>query len=154
MREEKNFSEFTNLYELSKTLRFELKPVGNTQKMLDENQVFQIDELKQKKYTEIKPYFDRFHREFVKESLNGIKLNNFDEYFDIYKKLKKIRKDKTKKDIKKDLDKKLEKENIKLRKRVLDAFNERAKEYANIYSGLKNNDVEIFFEDKVFSGCI
>ncbi len=38
------FKDFTNLYELSKTLRFELKPVGETQKMLKENQIFFKDE--------------------------------------------------------------------------------------------------------------
>jgi len=32
------FSSFTNLYKLSKTLRFELNSVGKTQELLKENQ--------------------------------------------------------------------------------------------------------------------
>ena len=44
-KKEKNFEEFTNLYELSKTLRFELKPIGETQEMLEENKVFEKDEM-------------------------------------------------------------------------------------------------------------
>ena len=39
------FDNFTNLYEVQKTLRFELKPVGNTQKMLDEADVFGKDKI-------------------------------------------------------------------------------------------------------------
>ena len=35
-KEFKSFGDFTNLYEVQKTLRFELKPVGNTPKMLEE----------------------------------------------------------------------------------------------------------------------
>jgi len=50
----KTFQEFTNLYELSKTLRFELKPVGNTLKMLRDNKVFEKDEEVSKNYKETK----------------------------------------------------------------------------------------------------
>jgi len=56
------FDKFTNLYSLSKTLRFELKPVGKTQEMLEEAQVFAKDEIIQKKYEKTKPYFNRLHR--------------------------------------------------------------------------------------------
>ncbi|PIU09150.1 MAG: hypothetical protein CO138_00730 [Candidatus Moranbacteria bacterium CG_4_9_14_3_um_filter_33_15] len=65
------FENFTNLYSLSKTLRFELKPVGKlvnyadkktgeiiqipmTKKMLLENGVFEKDELVAKNYQEAK----------------------------------------------------------------------------------------------------
>ncbi|MEA2064973.1 MAG: hypothetical protein U9O66_01580, partial [Patescibacteria group bacterium] len=75
-----NFEDFTGLYELSKTLRFELKAVGNTQKILEENNVFQKDELIQKKYTETKKYFDRLHREFVKDALQDVGLSGLDNY--------------------------------------------------------------------------
>ena len=70
------FSEFTNQYELSKTLRFELKPVGETQQMLEDNNVFQKDEIIQKKYKQTKVYFDRLHREFVAEALRDVSLSN------------------------------------------------------------------------------
>src|SRR3989344_4184294 len=36
-----SFDSLTNLYSLSKTLRFELKPVGKTQKLLDDNKIFE-----------------------------------------------------------------------------------------------------------------
>jgi CRISPR-associated protein Cpf1 len=68
----KIFEEFTNRYELSKTLRFELKPVGETTKMLKENKVFDIDENIKKKYEATKPFFDRLHRKFVKEAISRL----------------------------------------------------------------------------------
>ena len=34
------FSGFTNKYEVSKTLRFELKAIAETQRLLEENNVF------------------------------------------------------------------------------------------------------------------
>lgn len=63
----KDFSQFTNKYSLSKTLRFELKPVGKTLEMLRENNVFKKDEIIQKKYEQTKPFIDRMHREFEKD---------------------------------------------------------------------------------------
>lgn len=38
-----DFSSFTNKYSLSKTLRFELKPIGKTAEMLKEHDIFQKD---------------------------------------------------------------------------------------------------------------
>lgn len=37
--ESNNFSQFTGLYELSKTLRFELKPIGETLNSLEKDGV-------------------------------------------------------------------------------------------------------------------
>jgi len=66
MTTKNSFAGFTNLYELSKTLRFELKPVGETEKLLSENQVFLTDKIRQNKYEEIKPFLDEFHLDFIK----------------------------------------------------------------------------------------
>ncbi len=52
--DQKTFENFTNQYELSKTLRFELKPVGKTQKMLEENSVFEKDKFIQKNIRKLK----------------------------------------------------------------------------------------------------
>ena len=76
----KSFEDFTNLYELSKTLRFELKPAGNTQKMLNDNDVFGKDKIIKEKYQETKPFIDRLHREFVNESLEGAILTDINKY--------------------------------------------------------------------------
>ncbi|MBD3231030.1 type V CRISPR-associated protein Cas12a/Cpf1, partial [Candidatus Dependentiae bacterium] len=139
----KYFSDFTNLYELSKTLCFELKPVKNTQAMLEENKVFERDKTRKEKYEKVKPYFDRLHREFVKESLQDAHLKNLTQYFDLYKKWQK-----DKKDIK--MTKELNNVEKKLREQIMLFFNEKAKEYANKKPYLKKKDIGIFFEEAVF----
>ena len=70
------FSNFTNLYSLSKTLRFELKPVGDTQKILDQNHVFDDDEKIAKNYKEAKKWFNKVHREFIDASLKQTTISN------------------------------------------------------------------------------
>ncbi len=89
----KSFSSFTNLYELSKTLRFELNPVGETQKLLDENQVFLTDKIRQKKYEEIKPFLDEFHGDFIKFCLWDLSLD-FQDYKESLNKYQKDKKSK------------------------------------------------------------
>ncbi len=147
---------FTNLYSLSKTLRFELKPVGEvvetnetgqinaTEKMLLENRVFEIDKSIQKKYEQTKPFLDDLHREFVYKSLKNVYIEGVDEYLEVYKECLKDKKD----------EKKLEKQEKILRKQILDFFNSEAdnwkKEYKNI--NFKKNGKDILFEvPQVFS---
>lgn len=36
-----SFASFTNLYELSKTLRFELKPIGKTQEWIAQHHIIE-----------------------------------------------------------------------------------------------------------------
>ena len=88
------FNGFTNLYELSKTLRFELKPVENTQKMLDEADVFGKDKIIQEKYQQTKPFIDRLHREFVDEALSQSPLSDLKNYFKIFEIWRENKKDK------------------------------------------------------------
>lgn len=135
------FSQFTNQYSLSKTLRFELKPIGKTQQMLEETKVFQKDETIQKKYKATKPFFDRLHREFVKEALESKILSELDGYFEIFKKWKTD---------KKAYEKELQKKEGELRKEIVQFFNTQGKMWAEKYSGLKNKNIEILFEEAVF----
>lgn len=140
------FDQFTNKYAISKTLRFELKPIGNTKQMLENEDVFKKDEIIQKKYEETKPYFDRLHREFIEEAFKNCRLNNANKYFDVLQKLKKNKKDKAdQKDF----------FNISaiLRKEVVSILNLEAKDWVeNKYPeiGFKKNDVHFLFEEDVF----
>ena len=68
------FSEFTNLYSLSKTLRFELKPIGKTLENMRDNlkfdknlQTFFSDQEIENAYQTLKPIFDSLHEEFITE---------------------------------------------------------------------------------------
>ncbi|OGD68774.1 type V CRISPR-associated protein Cpf1 [Candidatus Campbellbacteria bacterium RIFCSPLOWO2_01_FULL_34_15] len=145
-KEFKSFGDFTNLYEISKTLRFELKPVENTQTMLDEADVFGKDKVIKDKYTKTKPFIDKLHREFVDESLKDVSLSGLKKYSEVLENWKKNKKDK-------DIVKELKKEEERLRKEVVEFFDNTAKKWANEkYKelGLKKKDIGILFEESVF----
>jgi len=84
-------NDFTNLYELSKTLRFELKPVGKTWKMLKDNKVFEKDEKIARNYEKAKKWFDKLHQEFIDDALSKVNLDKtllekFEQAYFAYKK--------------------------------------------------------------------
>lgn len=69
---------FTKLYSLSKTLRFELKPIGKTEEFMTKNQILLKDQIIENSYQKAKPYLDKLHRQFVKEALSNQNLINLD----------------------------------------------------------------------------
>ncbi|TSC78600.1 MAG: hypothetical protein G01um101433_161 [Parcubacteria group bacterium Gr01-1014_33] len=94
MAKENIFNELTGKYQLSKTLRLELKPVGNTQQMLKDEDVFEKDRIIREKYRETRPHFDRLHREFIEQALKNQKLSDLGKYFQCLAKLQNNKKDK------------------------------------------------------------
>lgn len=150
------FNEFTNKYALSKTLMFELKPVGKTQQMLEENKVFAVDWAIQDKYKRTRPYINRLHRKFIRESLSGISFIALDEYWDKLRAVKAITRE-TSSSRKKVLHKALEKEEKRLRKQVVSQFDATAKDWVeNKYKDIKfsKKNHNILFEkngEKVFA---
>ena len=90
---------FTNLYPLSKTLRFELKPEKETKERFEEwlrqiNGNIENEEnflLKDKKiaaaYVALKPILDKIHEDFINISLASIAKSQivFNSYLDAYK---------------------------------------------------------------------
>lgn len=79
-----SFNKFTKQYQLSKTLRFELKPVGKTINFLDE--VIKKDKTINESYNQAKFYFDMLHREFIESALQKEKAENinFQEFAKIF----------------------------------------------------------------------
>ncbi len=63
------FNQFVGKYQLSKTLRFELKPVGETEQFLKENKVFEKDKTIDDSYSQAKFYFDKLHQRFIDTAL-------------------------------------------------------------------------------------
>lgn len=113
----KTFNDLTGLYSLSKTLRFELKPVGkteetfkrwleemqNNEKVIDnDSNLFLKDKNIKDAYLAIKPIMDRLHEQFIEMSLLSEKAKqiDFSEYFIKFKD----------KNISSDLEKKLRRE--------------------------------------------
>lgn len=70
------FSDFTNLYSLSKTLRFELEPIGKTEEFLKKNKIFEKDQTIDNSYNQAKFYFDTLHQCFIDAALTQHKVGN------------------------------------------------------------------------------
>lgn len=71
-----NYKNFTNLYPISKTLRFELKHVGETADYIEDfksqylKDVVDQDETRAKEYEVIKEIIDDYHRHYIEEKLS------------------------------------------------------------------------------------
>ncbi len=91
-QEEGIFDSFTRQYALSKTLRFELKPVGETVDNMrtyleydKDLQTFLKDQRIEDAYQTLKPCIDILHEEFISHSLNSFYTREarFREYVDL-----------------------------------------------------------------------
>jgi len=101
------FSNFTKRYALTKTLRFELKPVGKTRETINSaNPNFVYDQAIEDAYQVLKPIFDKLHEEFITKSLEGVKAKEIQikDYFDLYRKLRMTQDKEEKKKIEKELE--------------------------------------------------
>lgn len=84
--------QFTNLYQVSKTIRFELEPIGMTKENIEKNGILNRDEKRAKDYQTVKTLIDVYHKQFIKERLWNFKLplkdeghlNSLEEYQTLY----------------------------------------------------------------------
>lgn len=102
-----NYQSFSNLYSLSKTLRFELIPQGKTPDNIRQHGLIAQDEQRAKDYQQVKKIIDDYHKYFIDEALTNVKLENLQQYYDLYIKHKLDEDKKQLENIKKDLRKKL-----------------------------------------------
>lgn len=79
----KLYDEFHNLFSVSKTLRFELKPVGKTKEYFEEY-ILEQDEEKAEKFKEVKKYCDEYHKYFIEECLKDFDNNDFNQLLQDY----------------------------------------------------------------------
>jgi len=123
--EQSVFEKFTRKYSLSKTLRFELKPVGKTLENMRDHleydetlQTFFKDQRIEDAYQILKPKIDMLHEQFIGMALEGghAKELDFSEYFRIRKQLFNLKKNKSSKEKETiNLENSLDKEGDKLR---------------------------------------
>lgn len=64
------FNDFKKLYQLSKTLRFEARPIGSTLKHIIENGLLEEDEHRAQSYVKVKKLIDEYHKAFIDRVLN------------------------------------------------------------------------------------
>ena len=67
---DKNFDDFKRLYPLSKTLRFEAKPIGDTLKNIIKSGLLEEDEHRAQSYVKVKKLIDEYHKAFIDRVLN------------------------------------------------------------------------------------
>jgi CRISPR-associated protein Cpf1 len=98
------FTDFTGLYSLSKTLRFELKPIGKTLENIKKAGLLEQDQHRADSYKKVKKIIDEYHKAFIEKSLSNFelkyqsedKLDSLEEYLMYYsmKRIEKTEKDK------------------------------------------------------------
>ena len=71
----KDLKQFIGLYPVSKTLRFELRPVGRTQEWIEKNHVLEHDGKRAEDYPRVKELIDAYHKICISESLKGVALD-------------------------------------------------------------------------------
>ena len=84
MRTNKLFDNYTNLYSLSKTLRFELIPQGSTLRNIEKWGILSEDELRGENYKIVKKLIDEYHKQFISDALTNLKLDGLDKVFELY----------------------------------------------------------------------
>ena len=111
----KDLKQFIGIYPVSKTLRFELRPVGKTQEWIEKNRVLENDESKAADYPVVKKLIDEYHKVCIRESMKNVRLDwaPLKEAIEEYQK--------TKSD---EAKKRLEAEQTILRKRIAAAIND------------------------------
>ncbi len=128
---------FVNLYSLSKTLRFELKPVGETAERIEDfkseslKEIVRQDKKRAEDYKEIKKLIDDYHRYFISEVLSNKEILTGEELestFEMYTKAAALKSsfeasktDKAAEDWKK--------EQKRLREKIGEVFNQKTEEY-------------------------
>lgn len=87
----KNYEDFTGLYPLSKTLRFEARPIGKTLEHIIQSNILDQDEKRASDYDKVKKIIDEYHKSFINQTLSGFSLklsgnssDSLEEYLAIY----------------------------------------------------------------------
>lgn len=69
-----SFAAFTNQYQVLKTLRFELKPIGKTAEWIKEKGLIQEDEQRSEDYKKMKKVIDEYHKYFIEIALSELQI--------------------------------------------------------------------------------
>lgn len=89
MNHSKTLQGFTNLYPLSKTLRFELVPMGNTKENIEKNNLLSNDKKRAVSYQKVKEIIDNYHKDFIEKALANTKLDLLSDFAELYYKTNK-----------------------------------------------------------------
>lgn len=90
------YSKLHSKYSLSKTLRFELIPIGKTKEFIEKRGLLDKDEHRAENYKKVKKYCDEYHKIFIDDCMSDFKLNSelLERYYTLLKKEKRDEEDK------------------------------------------------------------
>lgn len=82
-----DFNQFSNLYSLSKTLRFSLDPQRKTLENIQNDGLLDQDEKRAADYKKVKGLIDEYHKHFIGTALTGFELDGekLEEYGTLYR---------------------------------------------------------------------
>ena len=82
------FNQFTGLYPLSKTLRFELRPIGKTKENIISAGILAEDNHRAESYKKVKKIIDEYHKAFIERVLKNLDLDKgaLQAFYECYKK--------------------------------------------------------------------
>ena len=80
---------FIGMYPVSKTLRFELKPIGKTLEHIEKDGIIDTDISRSEDYAKVKRLIDEYHKAFIQKVLGELELEGLDEYYRLYNNAKK-----------------------------------------------------------------
>ena len=75
---------FKNLYQLSKTLRFELIPQGKTLENIEKKGILTNDQKRAESYQKMKKTIDMFHQDFIELAMSQVELTHLDDFERLY----------------------------------------------------------------------
>src|SRR5690554_4215592 len=70
------------LYSISKTLRFELKPIGKTEENFTKSDILNVDRHLKESYEKLKLLINEVHKDFINTTLLNLKLKNLKNYYE------------------------------------------------------------------------
>ena len=71
----KKLKDFTRIFPLSKTLRFELKPIGKTLEYIEKSGILAQDQHRAESYIEVKKIIDEYHKAFIESVLEDFRFS-------------------------------------------------------------------------------
>ncbi len=88
----RNLNQFVGIYPVSKTLRFQLKPIGRTIENIEKNGILERDNKRAVGYKSLKKVIDEYHKAFIEQMLDDFELNlpdnenldSLEEYYALY----------------------------------------------------------------------
>ena len=78
------YKKMHRFYPVSKTLRFELKPIGKTRENIEKEKLIETDEKRHKDFKKVKKYCDEVHKDFIEKTLKNVNLENLDKYYKLF----------------------------------------------------------------------